>query len=549
MKLALVLSLIVSVAAAPTATLANGDTITGLNAIINEAFLGIPFAQPPVGNLRFKPPVPYSASLNGQKFTSYGPSCMQMNPLGNWDSSLPKAAINSLMQSKLFQAVLPNGEDCLTINVVRPSGTKPGANLPVMVWIFGGGFEVGGSSLFPPAQMITASVLMGKPIIHVSMNYRVASWGFLAGPDIKAEGSGNAGLHDQRLGLQWVADNIAGFGGDPSKVTIFGESAGSMSVMCQLLWNDGDNTYNGKPLFRAAIMQSGAMVPSDPVDGPYGTQIYDQVVASAGCGSASDKLACLRSISNDKLFQATSDTPGALAYPSLRLSFLPRPDGTFITDDMFKLVRDGKCANVPVIIGDQNDEGTVFALSSLNVTTDAQARQYFKESFIHASDAEIDTLMAAYPSDITQGSPFDTGIFNAITPQFKRIAAVLGDLAFTLPRRYFLNHFQGGTKYSFLSKQLSGLPVIGTHHANDIVWQDFLVSHSSAVYNNAFIAFANDLDPNKAGLLVNWPKYTSSSQSGNNLLQINALGLYTGKDNFRTAGYDALFTNPSSFFV
>nr|CAA45958.1 triacylglycerol lipase [Limtongozyma cylindracea] len=548
MKLCL-LALGAAVAAAPTATLANGDTITGLNAIVNEKFLGIPFAEPPVGTLRFKPPVPYSASLNGQQFTLYGPLCMQMNPMGSFEDTLPKNARHLVLQSKIFQVVLPNDEDCLTINVIRPPGTRASAGLPVMLWIFGGGFELGGSSLFPGDQMVAKSVLMGKPVIHVSMNYRVASWGFLAGPDIQNEGSGNAGLHDQRLAMQWVADNIAGFGGDPSKVTIYGELAGSMSTFVHLVWNDGDNTYNGKPLFRAAIMQLGCMVPLDPVDGTYGTEIYNQVVASAGCGSASDKLACLRGLLQDTLYQATSDTPGVLAYPSLRLLYLPRPDGTFITDDMYALVRDGKYAHVPVIIGDQNDEGTLFGLLLLNVTTDAQARAYFKQLFIHASDAEIDTLMAAYTSDITQGLPFDTGIFNAITPQFKRILALLGDLAFTLARRYFLNYYQGGTKYSFLLKQLLGLPVLGTFHGNDIIWQDYLVGSGSVIYNNAFIAFANDLDPNKAGLWTNWPTYTSSLQLGNNLMQINGLGLYTGKDNFRPDAYSALFSNPPLFFV
>nr|CAA46807.1 triacylglycerol lipase [Limtongozyma cylindracea] len=549
MKLALALLLIASVAAAPTATLANGDTITGLNAIINEAFLGIPFAEPPVGNLRFKDPVPYRGSLNGQSFTAYGPLCMQQNPEGTYEENLPKVALDLVMQSKVFQAVLPNSEDCLTINVVRPPGTKAGANLPVMLWIFGGGFEIGSPTIFPPAQMVSKSVLMGKPIIHVAVNYRLASFGFLAGPDIKAEGSSNAGLKDQRLGMQWVADNIAGFGGDPSKVTIFGELAGSMSVLCHLLWNGGDNTYKGKPLFRAGIMQLGAMVPLDPVDGTYGTQIYDTLVALTGCSSASNKLACLRGLLTQALLDATNDTPGFLSYTSLRLLYLPRPDGANITDDMYKLVRDGKYASVPVIIGDQNDEGFLFGLLLLNTTTEADAEAYLRKLFIHATDADITALKAAYPSDVTQGLPFDTGILNALTPQLKRINAVLGDLTFTLSRRYFLNHYTGGPKYSFLLKQLLGLPILGTFHANDIVWQHFLLGSGSVIYNNAFIAFATDLDPNTAGLLVQWPKSTSSLQAGDNLMQISALGLYTGKDNFRTAGYNALFADPLHFFV
>jgi carboxylesterase type B len=105
-------------------------------------------------------------------------------------------------------------------------------------------------------------VAEGKPIIFVTVNYRVAGFGFLPGAEILADGSSNLGLLDQRLGLQWVADNIAAFGGDPDKVTIWGESAGAISVFDQMALYDGNITYKGKPLFRAGIMNSGSVIPA-----------------------------------------------------------------------------------------------------------------------------------------------------------------------------------------------------------------------------------------------------------------------------------------------
>jgi carboxylesterase type B len=114
--------------------------------------------------------------------------------------------------------------------------------------------------------LILESVAQGKEIIYVTVNYRVSGFGFMPGKAILEDGSSNLGLLDQRLGLQWVADNISQFGGDPSKATLWGESAGSVSVFDQMAIYNGDNTYNGKPIFRGAMMDSGSIIPSDPID-------------------------------------------------------------------------------------------------------------------------------------------------------------------------------------------------------------------------------------------------------------------------------------------
>lgn len=157
----------------------------------------------------------------------------------------------------MVQAITVSGENCLTVNVQRPSGTTSSSKLPVVYWIFGGGFEFGSTQTYDATDFIQKSVSLGKDVIYVSVNYRVGGFGFLAGSALADEGSTNLGLRDQRLGLEWVADNIAAFGGDPTKVTIWVESAGSISVFDQTVINGGDNTYNGQALFRGAIMDSG----------------------------------------------------------------------------------------------------------------------------------------------------------------------------------------------------------------------------------------------------------------------------------------------------
>ena len=193
------------------------------------------------------------------------------------EQAFPTNVLGTILNLPLFQAVTNAGEDCLTINVQRPAGTNANAKLPVLFWIFGGGFELGSTQMYDGTSLVAESVAQGKPIVFVAVNYRVGGFGFMPGKEILADGSANLGLLDQRLGLQWVADNIAAFGGDPDKVTIWGESAGAISVMDQMMLYDGDNSYNGKPLFRAGIMNSGSVVPADPVDCPKGQAIYDTV--------------------------------------------------------------------------------------------------------------------------------------------------------------------------------------------------------------------------------------------------------------------------------
>jgi carboxylesterase type B len=137
--------------------------------------------------------------------------------------------------------------------------------------------------MYDGTLLVVDSVAKGKPIVFVAINYRIGGFGFLPGKEVLANRSANLGLLDQRLGLQWVADNVAAFGGDPDKVTIWGESSGSISVLDQMALYDGDHTYKGKPLFRATIMNSSSIAPVDPVDSTKAQAIYDTVSATALC--------------------------------------------------------------------------------------------------------------------------------------------------------------------------------------------------------------------------------------------------------------------------
>jgi carboxylesterase type B len=208
-------------AASPTPTVTFKDgTVVGYTDTGVEAFRGIPFAEPPLGNLRLKPPVTLTKPFGKILATAAAKGCPQM--IAQYSATMP-SLIGSFGNSPIFQAVLGSQEDCLTINVQRPAGTTESSKLPVIAWIFGGGFELGATNQYSGYGIVNKSMSLGKPVIYVAMNYRVGGWGFMPGKELQAEGSTNLGLRDQRLGLEWIQDNIEKFGGDPSKVTIWGE--------------------------------------------------------------------------------------------------------------------------------------------------------------------------------------------------------------------------------------------------------------------------------------------------------------------------------------
>src|SRR3984957_10879618 len=244
-----------------------------------RTFLGIPYAVPPVGELRWKPPAPPAKWPGVRAATEFGARCMQGSPYSDMVFRDPGIR-----------------EDCLSLNVWTPA-KNPKANLPVMVWIHGGGFMAGGSS--EPRQ--DGRVLATHGVVVVSMNYRLGIFGFLVLPELAAESdkkaAGNYGLLDQVAALEWVHRNIAAFGGDPGNVTIFGESAGSFSVSALMA------SPLAKGLFHKAIGESGAAFYSEGLsfDPLSKREEKDAKTASAKLGVST--LAELRAIPAEKLVE------------------------------------------------------------------------------------------------------------------------------------------------------------------------------------------------------------------------------------------------------
>lgn len=304
-----------------------GDSAGGV-----ERFLGIPFAAPPVGNLRWRPPAPATAWEGERPATTYGADCAQKPFIGD-DAPL---------------ATIP-AEDCLFLNVWRPAGAA-GKKLPVMVWIHGGGYVNGGTS---PA-IYDGSAMARDGVVVVSANHRLGRFGFFAHPALTAEAAGsptaNYGYMDQIAALRWVAANIAAFGGDPSNVTLFGESAGGESVNVLL------TTPLAAGLFHKAIAMSGGgrdtLLPSPTLK--QGEEIGQRFAETQGItGTGPDALAALRALPAERLvgdlnlatLRATTDYSG------------PMVDGALMVGEPLALMRAGKVARIPYMAGATSADG------------------------------------------------------------------------------------------------------------------------------------------------------------------------------------------------
>jgi para-nitrobenzyl esterase len=293
-----------------------------------SAFLGVPFAKPPVRDLRWKPPVAPAKWKGVRKATDFGSRCMQ----------------GAIYDDMIFRDPGIN-EDCLYLNVWTPSKLgKSKDKLPVMVWIYGGGFSAGATS--EPRQ--DGTNLAKEGVVVVSMNYRLGIFGFFAHPELTKENShnatGNYGLMDQSAALQWVKRNIAQFGGDPGNVTIFGESAGSFSVSEQMA------SPVSKGLFHKAIGESGGAFASHALPMRTKDQAAEEGVKFAKEHLNTDTLAALRAIPAQKVLDAQ------LAVKDER--FAPNIDGYFLPESPEAIFAAGRQSDVPLLAGWNRDEGS-----------------------------------------------------------------------------------------------------------------------------------------------------------------------------------------------
>lgn len=315
-----------------------------------RAFLGIPYAAPPIGDLRWKPPAAPAKWEGMRSAIEFGPRCMQ----------------GRIFNDMVFRDPGPS-EDCLTLNVWAPADAK---KLPVMVWMYGGGFQAGGTS--EPRQ--DGQNLAKQGVLVVSMNYRLGVFGFLALPQLAAESpknaAGNYGLMDQTAALEWVYRNIAAFGGDPENVTIFGESAGSFSVGAQMA------SPLAKGLFHKAIGESGAAFYSQGL--PFKTlgerENEDAKFAESALGVKS--LTGLRAVSAEKLLDASlKKGDGQNGF-----RFSPDVDGYFLPKAIPAIFAKGRQNDVPLLAGWNHDEGK-FAVSGSEKPTAATLKATAEKEF------------------------------------------------------------------------------------------------------------------------------------------------------------------------
>ncbi|PIL28506.1 hypothetical protein GSI_08544 [Ganoderma sinense ZZ0214-1] len=476
-------------------------TVIGLPNGTTVKYLGLPFAQPPVGDLRLRLPqsvLPYNGTINA---TVFGNQCVQQTfPSVTLPSDVPAAA-GEYAATFLADATVPTSEDCLNLNVIVPANATADSKLPVAVWIYGGGFQVG-SNIHPGENIVARSIDLGNPIVYVSVNYRLSAFGFLGGKEVKDADVANLGLWDQREAFLWVQKYISVFGGDPSKVMIWGESAGAISVALHMLYT-GSNTEG---LFRAAFMESGNAIPTGYVDNDYLQDNYDGIVSDTGCSNSSDTLQCLREVPASVLKAAMDKTPSLVSYQQVNSPWLPRADGAFILEPPEQWLLNSPIADVPFVTGNDFDEGTAFAFATLNITTDEEFLEYLETYYYpNTPTADVAKILDLYPSDPAAGAPYNTGDADAYSPQYKRISSWQGDFIEVAPRRLFTQYLSDKQPvYVYLANyhQVEG---IGAAHGTEL-----FDIYGSGPLQDYLIRFAATLDPNGEGAPT-WPRYTTAS--------------------------------------
>jgi para-nitrobenzyl esterase len=497
--------------AAPVATpqptlplLVDGGRVSGLRDGALRVFRGIPYAAPPVGDRRWRPPQPVRAWTGVRECSSFGPSCPQG---GAPDRRGPLSGSQS--------------EDCLYLNVWTPARTAS-ERLPVMVWIHGGGFVSGSGSL--PARY--GESLSGQErVVVVSFNYRLGVFGFLAHPALSAESShgvsGNYGLLDQTAALRWVRRNIAAFGGDPRRVTIFGQSAGGQSVISHLV------SPLSRGLFARAISESPRY--QDRGIGLWSTltlteqeQEGEEIGDDLGIPEGPGALAALRRVPAARLMSATA--PEAQPLPLLFVqppqpSFQPVVDGYVLPDEPWRLIRRGKWARVPLLIGSNQDECDMWLTGVKRQSDDAVALASRRRVGWYTG-AEWTRLSGQFPA----------AEYGGLLPATSRMMTVL---EFNAPVRYAARcaALQGVPAYLYYFSRVPPGDTCGADHSAEVPYvfadlgagaraapparADRMLSAQMARY---WATFAATGDPNTPGQ-PRWPRYDPSVDV---LLQLDA---------------------------
>jgi para-nitrobenzyl esterase len=451
------------------------------------SFKGIPFAAPPVGALRWKAPQPVQPWTGVKQASAFGASCMQ-----------------DAMFTKIFGAPPATSEDCLYLNVWTPA-KSPDERLPVMVWIYGGGF-VGGMTSVPAYD---GTRLAEKGVVLVSVAYRIGAFGFLAHPDLSREsgkGSGNYGLQDMIAGLRWVKANIAKFGGDSSRVTIFGESAGGIAVSMLAA------SPAAKGLFHRAISESGGNFGPPRFANEGGVN-----VPALGVAEAAGRDFLVKAGASD--IKAAREVPAekiqAAVGPGLAGGFWPVFDGDVLPGDQYELYQAGRFNDTQVLIGTNSDEGALFAQPGM---TPALFEQQIRAGYGKHADA----ILAAYPhatnaeaaraaNDVFRESAFawPTWAWALLQSQKGKGQAYVYYFDHRTPQAP--NGAGHGSEIGYVFKNLGGggpLGLAGPPRPEDIAMSELLSSY--------WVNFAKTGDPNAPGFPA-WPAFTPAAQNAMHL--------------------------------
>jgi para-nitrobenzyl esterase len=454
-----------------------------------RVFKGIPFAAPPVGDLRWREPHPVTPWKGVRKATEFGARCMQGPIYGDM----------------IFRDNGPS-EDCLYLNVWTPA-KSPKERLPVMVWIYGGGFQAGASS--EPRQ--DGEKLAKKGVIVVSLNYRLGVFGFLAHPELSKESghnaSGNYGLMDQAAALEWVKRNIEAFGGDPSKVTIFGESAGSFSVSALMA------SPMSRALFQGAIGESGAFFSqSGGTLSQKSPAENEHSGAEFGASIGANSIAELRAKPANEVLQSALKAGG--------FRFAPGIDGYFLPTDVSSIYAAGKQSHVPLLAGWNADEARAFVTLAKQKPT----VQTFSDQMRKTFKGDAQTALKLYPATSDQEALESAASFAS--------DSFIGYVTWKWIEMQYRTGQATVYRYSFdkappvaPGTKINGVPAtskdIGARHAGeieyvfgalksiDVPWEpgDWKVSELMMSY---WTNFAKTGNPNGPGLPT-WPTYDKAT--------------------------------------
>ena len=457
--------------------------ITGTQESGLRVFKSIPYAAPPVGALRWKPPQEVASWSKVKTCRDFSRACMQPG-----DFNPDKYS-----------------EDCLYLNVWTPA-KKPGKKLPVLVWIHGGGFTFGSAS-FPEYY---GANLAQKGVVVVTLNYRVGPLGFLVHPSLANESphriSGNYGLLDQIAALTWVQKNIAAFGGDKNNVTVFGQSAGSRSVSLLMI------SPLTAGLFHRAIAQSGGPIigseylsPSFNGNMTIGAGMGLRLAEKLGCSSAGDVAGAMRAKSAKEIMQAAD--PKTDIFDDTALFFAPVFDGNVLPENPVTAYQSGRQHDVPVIVGSTLNEGNIYLVHEPDVSNE-KYQTFVKSRFgVHAAQA-----FALFPA----GTPETAA---------RAIDKIITVAANAEPARFMASSMKKKKSKAYLY-QFTRLPdtamarKLGVHHGVDLAYvfgnmnakdgyadADGKLSEKMMAY---WVNFARTGNPNGPGL-PRWPAYKSAT--------------------------------------